>query len=84
MSGPRSLLGVDWYAWSQVPSRWVGMSGASPPLGKVHTLVLTSIGGNRSGRYSSYLNAYLLNVNNETNQLMSGGELVLIPKARLR
>ena len=70
MSGPRSL-----------PGGWV--CPVRPP-GKVHTLVLTSIGGNRSGRYSSYLNAYLLNVNNEMNQLMSGGELMLIPKARSR
>ena len=83
MSGPRSLLGGEWVCLVPGPFQVGGYARCVPP-GKVHTLVLTSIGGNRSGRYSSYLNAYLLNVNNETNQLMSGGELVLIPKARSR
>ena len=70
----RSLLG-NGYAWSQVPSgevvdmpgtpiRKVHVPGNVHPLGrytlqKVHPLVLTSSGGHRSKRYTSYWNAFL-------------------------
>ena len=69
--GPRFLLG-GWiclapgtplgYAWSQVPSSW-GMSDTTFQKvhcsWKVNPLLLTSSGGQGSGRYTSYWNGDL-------------------------
>ena len=57
MFGPRSLLGGDGNAWSQVSSE--GIPRKYTPR-KVHCLVLTSSGGHQSGQYASYWNAFLL------------------------